>query len=549
MNAIISLCHFCELHGPQVLFCTQPNHPQELGSGDSVVGVAEEHYNTMQLLLSRTQGEGGAQGLKSPVTEPSTPTPSFANHCEGCYSVKPGFVSHDDDVKVSYVSSRQPHNREVFSMIRQACLRSLSGEVCPGTEGPIFFGNDQQGHVISYSFHIRDFQARGFQRRYSIIIVMMDKIYLLNSWPFLVKNLKIVVEHLQEKAQKVYDVEQAKSPKEPNKLVSFHINPKPARSLMELTEDRNIFKILHVSFVWILKACGNRITESLLEGPPTEDSIIDMEKQEETEEGFIKLFKKSDTEEDEEEEKVTEKEEEEEQEESSSVSAVQNIRYLLRSLGAKKFHILAHHAVIGNQVIVRGALKSAVKSVLSALKCIVPKGCCRVVSYSQDYEASWKCNFLGLAPDVHIPNHIMATEMFVLVEVISPVGDNTDPSTTCAIDLDQLRECDFSLASPTSLPEKGPTVLTKMEMALKNENLTNEVLEQYLICLKEEWMNKVKVLFKFTKAGGSRSEEDTKKLLQVVGAQEEDKQLLKFWMTGLSCHYKTHILSTTKSHH
>lgn len=545
MNAIISLCHFCELHGPQVLFCTQPNHPQESGGGVSVVGVAEEQYNTMQLLLSRTQlGDNGAVSLKSPISEPSTPTPSSTSHCEGCYSVKPGFVSHDDDVKVSYVSSRQPHNREVFSMIRQACLRSLSGEVCPGTEGPIFFGNDQQGHVISYSFYIKDFQARGFQRRYSIIIVMMDKIYLLNSWPFLVKNLKIVVEHLQDKAQKVYNVEQAKSPKEPNKLASFRINPKPARSLMELTEDKSIFKILHVSFVWILKACGNRITESLLEGPPTEDSIIDMEKQEETEEGFIKLFKKSDTEEDVEEEKKEEEKEEEEEEEDSA-SAVQNIRYLLRSLGEKKFHILAHHAVIGNQIIVRGALKSAVKAVLSALKCIVPKGCCRIMSYSQEYEASWKCNFLGLAPDVHIPSHIMATEMFVLVEVISPVDENV----TCPPGLDQLRECDFSLASPTSLPEKGPAVLTKMEMALKNENLTKEVLEQYLICLKEEWMNKVKVLFKFTKAGGSRSEEDTKKLLQVVGAQEEDKQLLKFWMTGLSCHYKTHILSTTKSHH
>lgn len=23
MNAIISLCHFCELHGPSVVFCTQ----------------------------------------------------------------------------------------------------------------------------------------------------------------------------------------------------------------------------------------------------------------------------------------------------------------------------------------------------------------------------------------------------------------------------------------------------------------------------------------------------------------------------------------------
>ena len=59
--------------------------------------------------------------------------------------------------------------------------------------------------------------------------------------------------------------------------------------------------------------------------------------------------------------------------------------------------------------------------------------------------------------------------------------------------------------------------------------------------------SKVKVLFRFTKAGGNRSEEDTRKLLQVVGAQGEDKTLLKFWMTGLSVQYRNHMLSSVIS--
>lgn len=116
--------------------------------------------------------------------------------------------------------------------------------------------------------------------------MMMDKIYLLNSWPFLVPNLKIVIEHLQTKASKVYEEEQSKCPQRSYRMASSgnylqqRGGNKPARSLMELTSDKNIFKVLHVAFVWILKACSNRITETLLEGPPTEDSIIDMEKQE-----------------------------------------------------------------------------------------------------------------------------------------------------------------------------------------------------------------------------------------------------------------------------
>ena len=37
-------------------------------------------------------------------------------------------------------------------------------------------------------------------------------------------------------------------------------------------------------------------------------------------------------------------------------------------------------------------------------------------------------------------------------------------------------------------PVSVPTVLGKMLLALRNQNLTEKVVEQSLICLKEEWM-------------------------------------------------------------
>lgn len=36
--------------------------------------------------------------------------------------------------------------------------------------------------------------------------------------------------------------------------------------------------MLHMYFVWILKACVNRTTETSLEAPPTEDAILDTER-------------------------------------------------------------------------------------------------------------------------------------------------------------------------------------------------------------------------------------------------------------------------------
>lgn len=39
-------------------------------------------------------------------------------------------------------------------------------QVCPGKEGPIYFGDEARGHVLSYTFFLRDVQARGFKRWY-----------------------------------------------------------------------------------------------------------------------------------------------------------------------------------------------------------------------------------------------------------------------------------------------------------------------------------------------------------------------------------------------
>lgn len=550
MNAIISLCHFCELHGPKVLFCTQPIHPEEKSGIDHEVDTKEQ---TVPRVMSPTLPASEPQTPTAPAPSGSNSLPNYKNDlCEGCTSVHLGFVSHDEDAEVSYVSTQRPHHRDVFAMVRQACVRSLSCEVCPGNEGPIFFGDDQQGHAISYTFYIKDNEARGMKRLYSILVVMMDKIYLLNSWPFLVHHMKTVVEHLQTKAEVVYKEEQVKNPQRSHRLVSS-VNPKnyinkrggnkPARSLIELTDDRHIFKILHTSFVWILKACGNRLSETLLEGPPTEDSIIDMEKQEETEEGFVKLFKKElGVSEDVEpaEEVRTEVQSVDEQEVTADDDSpeVKNIRHLVQLIGPRKFSVLAHHTIVGNQVIVRGNGTTLVKTFLAALTSLLPKGCYRAEPYKNCYIESYRCNLLGLPPSISIPPHVNTSEVYLVVDVFDP-----EPSTA-VVEANPFHGYRFQVSSSANL-EKAPSVLSKMEYAIRNENLSNEVVEQFLLCLKEEWMNKVKVLFKFTKAGGSRSDDDSKKLFQVIGAKKEDEPLLKFWMTGLSDQYKKHILAAS----
>ncbi|VDI77065.1 folliculin [Mytilus galloprovincialis] len=345
MNAIIALCHFCEGHGPQVMFCTQPTHPKEQ--------TELSHEEAAALLSNRVRSPSG----DSPVSSKSEHT------CEGCYSVKTGFVSHDNDAPISYISSKYPNptQPEIYSLVRNACLRSLSGEACSYKESHGAFARDMT--------------------------------------------------------------------------------------------------------------------------TATEDSIIDMEKQEETEEGFIKLFTKpanevsdGDTTPSAEEKEIADIDTP-----PSELDSIHNLRLLLKVLGEGNFHLLTHHVVIGNQVIIRGSYKETIKLILHALMILVPKGCCRPILHSTDYQESFRCNFLGLTADSSLPSHILTSEMFVLLVEMHLKDENDKPLNDNDFD-----KFEYSMASPTRLLEKAPTVLQKIEHALKNEKFSNGVMEQCLICLKEE---------------------------------------------------------------
>lgn len=38
--------------------------------------------------------------------------------------------------------------------------------MCPGREGPMFFGEETSGYVFTHTFFLKDSQSRGFQRWY-----------------------------------------------------------------------------------------------------------------------------------------------------------------------------------------------------------------------------------------------------------------------------------------------------------------------------------------------------------------------------------------------
>uniref|UniRef100_A0A671KB62 Folliculin n=1 Tax=Sinocyclocheilus anshuiensis TaxID=1608454 RepID=A0A671KB62_9TELE len=542
MNALVALCHFCELHGPRTLFCTEAVHPPSPSPpqpGPVIPGDRDREVDR--------EGEGLTMRANSSATQ-------RADMCEGCRSLPashPGFVSVDSETGIRYLSHQHPRQQQLFSVVRQACVRSLSCEVCPGREGPIFFGDEQHGFVFSHTFFIKDSLARGFQRWYSIVVVAMDRIYLINSWPFLLRHLRLTIQSLQNTALKVFDSEQCVCPQRAvrmNSAFSPAVFPhqrsgNAARSLTSLTQHPNLWASLHSSFSWLLKACGSRLTEKLLEGAPTEDTLVLIERQTEQEEemsGWDGAEGGGSNPQPSQSESVQAKDFQfdDGRQEDLLGPKFKSLRHLRQVLGASDFRQLAWHVLMGNQVIWRGADPGLIQSAFNVLKALLPVGCVRAVPYSPHYEEAYRCNFLGLSPDVPIPAHVSSSGIFYF----------TANPLLCIL-ASQSYEFFFNVPFSWFVFLSGPTLLNKIDVALSNENLSVEVVSLCLLCLKEEWMNKVKVLFKFSKVDG-RGKEDTQKVLALLGAtgpgEEDNVRLLKFWMTGLSKLYKSHLMTAVR---
>ncbi|PKU33128.1 folliculin [Limosa lapponica baueri] len=150
--------------------------------------------------------------------------------------------------------------------------------------------------------------------------------------------------------------------------------------------------------------------------------------------------------------------------------------------------MLAWHVLMGNQVIWKARDMDLVQSAFDVLRTMLPVGCVRIIPYSDQYEEAYRCNFLGLSPHVQIPSHILSSEFAVLVEVRTATRSSLYP--TLFEDEQSLNKYEFVVTSgsPVAADRVGPTILNKIEAALTNQNLSVDVVDQCLVCLKEEWM-------------------------------------------------------------
>lgn len=440
MNGIFALGHFCESHGPSVILCTQ--------------SLTELHREQPPHILT-------------------------VPWCNACKSIELNHAYLSKYEASNYVSVRTALKQELAFLLKQACVRSLSCEEETGKDGgTVYFGDSERGHVLSYTFRLPDSLARGFHRLFTIILLMRDKVHLLNSWPFVTTHLKKLIDHLQVHSLEINRKEQNECSQRSLRVATGQ--PGQPRSLIELTGIEKVFAQIHLWFAWILIAASKETSENnRLEdfSPWINEKEVD---------GFSLVeFNKNN------------------QKGEKTEGKGKYLREILQKLGEHKFKVVSYCILVGNQLIVRGP-QLEVSKILNALSILLPQKWLRLTSYSTEYINADICNFFGCGLNVAVPQ---PNDEIVRIDIVND---------------------EYHLKWNGELPEKIPTLLTKIMKSLQNNLVQDEVLDTQINVFVEEWVNNAQSLYWAQQ--NQQTDEKLGSLLQALGVQLNDNTLIKHWI-------------------
>lgn len=129
MNALVALCHFCELHGPRTLFCTEALHPPS-PSPSSQAGVPV-HGDGDRDRDGDREGEGLTMRANSSASQ-------RGEMCDGCRSLPashPGFVSIDDETGIRFLSPSIPDSHSCSAWSARPAYAASAVRCVPAVKG------------------------------------------------------------------------------------------------------------------------------------------------------------------------------------------------------------------------------------------------------------------------------------------------------------------------------------------------------------------------------------------------------------------------------
>eukprot|EP01103_Thecamoeba_quadrilineata_P013419 TRINITY_DN3725_c0_g1_i1.p1 TRINITY_DN3725_c0_g1~~TRINITY_DN3725_c0_g1_i1.p1 ORF type:complete len:575 (+),score=90.75 TRINITY_DN3725_c0_g1_i1:38-1726(+) len=527
-HGTIVLAHFCEVHGPSVVYCTQMfaessqlySVPQDGPSRDSTSNTTTPTNTTHQQNQTSSHGEVRNRSTSDVKNR------SVGSCCD--FNESQGYFSYES-VLNSYLLSHRTPQQQFYSKIRRACLRSLSCEVSPNREGPLLFCEESDClYALSYVFRISDSQARGFTRWYSFILLTPDKLRLVSSVRFMINGLKEMIDQLKIKANVVFESERVNNegdivgrqfafPGAPGRFL--RTGTKKLRSLTELLATPDLFLRFHSRLSFLLRGWFSHYVEKSLEITHPKASVSGTTLEDWLQKFNHQLF-------DHPSETLTDEDINKRKIEfqivkdlietfAKSEKLIETYRNLGKWLGPMNMRNLIYNIVTGNQVIVQAASPFAIIPIMRFFQELIPVPCCSIILYSEQYKDRWECNLLGITASTYIPSNL-AEGSYILLMITDHEISYHDISNGARSNVEHAVE--------NNLGKELETILLR--------DLNPDIKIQLLNIKKKEWINKAKTFYWLSKKVEKVTDSKVKTYLKSMNLTEADLAILRFWITG-----------------
>ncbi|KAK9317011.1 vesicle coat protein [Lipomyces starkeyi] len=314
MDFLLCLAHFCEIHGPTPIICTQaildplstssttPHLPR--ASPDSVrLGTSDADQSAQTYSLSTSSPRvplanlapiaSFSEGIAAAGAGGGCPSCSLSFPTESTVSVLRSVektITPPEGTQLIYLSTPNVRSQERYSALRQLCMNSLSLDPLT-SDTTVLFGDGQIGYAIALFFRIRDEMARGSNRSYALICANDRESQLQDAWHIIVPALEDIARWIVAEADATRNtklVESVNSNDSDSTARSSAVGPggitlpdifagngrsdnylrrqyepKP-RNLVDLTGRKDIFIHIHLSFAVILSTLSREITKSVI---------------------------------------------------------------------------------------------------------------------------------------------------------------------------------------------------------------------------------------------------------------------------------------------
>lgn len=293
MENFVGLCTFCEFHGPAVVMMTQPLRGEPsatlqrrpvspLVNVDRLEAQTATTAHHHQLVVcdefvpefspASEETLFGKEFLTKNLPELTT-----VDGCEGCWSLGPcneAIFSTQKDIATSYVSTQNGFG-PVSNLARDAAVKSISCEVLPNRTGHLLFTNHPMGTVVSQTFLLKDRQARGFQRFFSIVIGHRERGHALRSLAHLQQGVQAVIDLLCNKCSETHQRELEAFPIKKDLSYKYErsVRNEPSRNLTQLASDPSVFRLLHKQFSSLLRQLERQWVDTPLSGQPVKGCV------------------------------------------------------------------------------------------------------------------------------------------------------------------------------------------------------------------------------------------------------------------------------------